>query len=178
MRLAARLRIRTLIILQRMGLGSASARGTIWAPIYARVDRSVAETGIGSAENKAAVRLNINLALTTISPSAKGESGQVNEVLNASFQPIRAAFGEAAQVCDPWPKKTLKLSSHPICPQATTLSLDPPPGAPIYLTLVVSESGSALSDAEAAEKALQDIKNAAKPTVDGAISKLVAKLSE
>ncbi len=170
--------LRMVLVLQRRPFQSKDGlSGSIIAPIYARVENSLAETGIASASLKARVRLGVSTVIKALTSSASGDSRKspLTEVANISFRTIVAPLGERAKTCNAW-KSDSDALIFPVCDLGTGLFADPPPGAPLHVNIIVTETGSAVSEAEAALASLEAVKKASKTAVTDLLTKITAGL--
>lgn len=165
--------IRMVTVFQRRKLLSNKRTASILAPVYVKVDRSVAETALATQAKKATIRLNVGIAMTALYSSKAGKAA-VTEIYSIPFKPITAPLGEVAKTCDLWEPGVNQLDAG-ICDSASTLILDPPPGAAFDMRIVITETGTAVTEAEAATKALEALKKAAQPLATDLIKQVSAR---
>lgn len=171
-------RVRMTAVLQVHHFGNGDKGGYVVAPIYARVNYAMAQTGAGDAKTGPYVRLQIALILKTIAPDRVLRTSTVAEGLNVSLAaPLKAEIGKPAETkCAALVSKPASARIYEVCDAATPLMAEPLTGTAKQMVLTVTETGTGVSDAEAASASLDAINKALTPTVASTLTQLTAGL--
>jgi hypothetical protein len=140
---------------------------TALKPIYVRLDDALAVTAVETAQKPASVRVDIGFTLNAI--TVREGKYAIAEVAKQTFKTMSAKLEQPLSACAD------EDSSFPQpCEFEGDLFINPTTtSAAIQLTFAISESGSALSLAESAEKSLEVLnKQLFKPTLDQALAEL------